>query len=236
MNRTAPSPHHQAVTWSTKRGWLLPTGLILLSFIPVLAGGLRVGQLSGGAQITADNARFFADPVPVLVHITGASTYCVLGAFQFAVGLRRRWPRWHRVAGRILIPAGLAAALSGLWMTLFYPRPADVGTLLTGFRLVFGSAMVASIVLGFAAIRRRDVARHRAWMTRAYAIGVGAGTQALTQLPLILLVGPLNQLSKALMMLGAWLLNLAVAEWAIRRGPRRTAAPTPEPVTATAPA
>ena len=56
-------------------------------------------------------------------------------------------------------------------MTLFYPRPAGDGELLTGMRLVFGSAMVASIVLGFAAVRRRDIARHRAWMIRGYAIG-----------------------------------------------------------------
>ena len=32
-------------------------------------------------------------------------------------------------------------------------------------------AMVASIVLGFAAIRRREVARHRAWMIRASVLG-----------------------------------------------------------------
>ena len=41
--------------------------------------------------------------------------------------------------------------------------------------------MAASIVLGFTAIRRGDVARHRAWMTRAYALALGAGTQVFTQ-------------------------------------------------------
>ena len=47
-------------------------------------------------------------------------------------------------------------------MTLFYPWPKGDGELLYGLRLLFGSAMVVSIVLGFAAIRRRDVPRHRA--------------------------------------------------------------------------
>ncbi len=217
---------------STKPGWLVPAALIMLSAIPVAAGALRVAQLAGGAGITPDNARFFAVPLPVVLHILGASVYCLLGAFQFVPGFRRRRPGWHRLAGRLLAPCGLAAALSGLWMTLFYPRPDDVGDLLTGFRLVFGSAMVASLGLGFsamvaslglgfAAIRRGDVARHRAWMTRGYAIGLGAGTQALTQLPWILAVGPLGTLSKALMMLAAWVINLAVAEWVIRRRPTR---------------
>ena len=41
--------------------------------------------------------------------------------------------------------------------------------------------MAAAIVLGFTAIRRRDIAAHRAWMIRAYALGLGAGTQAFTE-------------------------------------------------------
>jgi len=39
---------------------------------------------------------------------------------------------------------------------------------------------VPFFIFGFIAIRRGDMIRHRAWMTRAYAIGLGAGTQALT--------------------------------------------------------
>ena len=33
--------------------------------------------------------------------------------------------------------------------------------------------MAASIILGLAAIRRRDIDRHRTWMTRAYALALG---------------------------------------------------------------
>ena len=40
--------------------------------------------------------------------------------------------------------------------------------------------MGVSIILGLAAIRRRDIVTHRAWMTRAYALALGAGTQAFT--------------------------------------------------------
>jgi uncharacterized membrane protein len=211
-------------TSPAKRQWLTPTALIVLSLIPVAAGSARLTQLAAGAEVTVGNARFFATPLPVVVHIIGASLYCMVGAFQFVPGIRRRAPGWHRVAGRLLVVSGLAAALSGLWMALFYPRPDDVGTLLEGIRLVFGSAMAVSIVLGFAAIRRGDIARHRAWMMRGYAIGVAAGTQALTQAPWLLAVGPFDKLGKALMMLAAWMINLAVAEWFIRRrlaGPAR---------------
>lgn len=203
---------------------LLPAGLIALSLVPVVAGASRLAELASGAEVTPDNARFFAVPLPVIIHIIGASIYCVLGAFQFSSGFRRRKPGWHRVAGRILVPCGLAAALSGLWMSLFYPRLPSDGIYLVGLRLVFGTAMAVSIVLAFMAIRRRKIVQHKAWMIRAYAIGQGAGTQVFTHLPLFVLVGTPTELPRTLAMAAGWLINVAVAEWIIRR--RRVSAPT----------
>lgn len=104
-------------------------------------------------------------------------------------------------------------------MTRFYPRAWNDGVLLDGLRLAFGWAMAASIVLGLVAIRKRDVVRHRAWIMRAYAIGMGAGTQAVVHLPWFLVAGVPGELARALLMGAGWAINLAVAEWIIRRGP-----------------
>ncbi|MGV8841110.1 MAG: DUF2306 domain-containing protein [Bauldia sp.] len=206
---------------SARRDWLVPAGLIALSAIPIVAGMFRMAELAEGGPVTPENARFFAATLPVALHIASVTLYCILGAFQFHPGLRRRRPRWHRVAGRILVPAGLAAGVSGIWMALTYAIvPADT-VLLHAFRLFFGVLMVVSIALGFAAILRRDIPRHEAWMRRGYAVGLGAGTQALVQAPLTVLVGDLAGTGLALAMGGSWLLNLAVAEWLIRRRPRR---------------
>jgi hypothetical protein len=49
--------------------------------------------------------------------------------------------------------------------TQFYPR-APSWELAYAFQLAFGSGMAASIILGFDAIRRGDVAYHRACMAR----------------------------------------------------------------------
>lgn len=195
----------------------LVIALLLLSTIPLIAGVYRLVMLAGGGEITPDNARFFASPTPVVLHIVSVSVFAILGPFQFVPGFRGRKPGWHRAAGRILVLCGLVAGLSGLWMTLFYSRQPGTGDLLYGLRLLFGSAMVAAIVLGVGAIRRGDVIRHRAWMIRGYAIGLGAGTQAFTQMAWILIVGPTTELSGALMMGAGWGINLAVSEWAIRR-------------------
>ena len=203
--------------------WLIIAGLLLLGFIPVVSGAFRLNQLAGGAEITPANARFFASPLPVVIHIVGASLYAILGAFQFATSIRRRWPVWHRWAGRLLVVCGLLVGSSALWMTLFYPLPVIDGDFLKAQRLLFGSGMIGSIVFAFVAIRRGNVKQHRAWMMRAYAIGMAAGTQALTLMVGELIAGKPNELSRALLMGAAWVINLAVAEWSIRKRPVRSA-------------
>ncbi|PDP85625.1 hypothetical protein CQJ94_21490 [Glycomyces fuscus] len=185
----------------------------------MIAGGVRLGELAAGAEVTPANARFFASPLPVVLHIVSSVVYCVLGAFQFAPRFRRRRTGWHRAAGRLLVPLGLVSALSGLWMTLFYALPESDSGLLTVIRVVFGAAMALSVVLGFVAVRRGDIARHRAWMIRGYAIGQGAGTQVLTHLPWTLALGAPGEFSRAMLMGAGWVVNVAVAEWLIRRRP-----------------
>lgn len=72
-----------SVLRGAKSGWLVPAGLLALSIFPVAAGTLRMIQLGAGAAITADTARFFAAPLPVVLDILGSVIYCVPGAFQF---------------------------------------------------------------------------------------------------------------------------------------------------------
>jgi len=188
---------------------------VVLSVVPVVAGSLRLLEVGGGSQLLPTNPRIDAFPAPVVVHIVAAVLYVLLGAFQFSARLRRRRPGWHRTAGRVLVGAGLVVAVSALWLTLAYPG-APGGDLLWAIRLLVGSAMAAGIVLGFTAIRRRDIAAHRAWMIRAYALAVGAGTQVFTQSVGEAVFGT-SELSTALSVSSGWVLNAAVAEWVIRR-------------------
>ena len=219
---TIPTPARPARTRrSTRSARWVPFALVALVVIPAVFGALRLIELAGGPDLMPANPRMTASPLPVVVHIISAVAYAVLGAFQFSAALRRRHPGWHRAAGRVLVVLGLAVAFSGLWMTLLYPRQPGTGELAFVFRLAFGSGMAASIVLGLAAIRRRNIARHRAWMTRAYALALGAGTQVLTQGVGTAAFGT-SELTTDLMLGAGWVINLVVAERAIRRhGPRR---------------
>ena len=71
---------------SPRPSWKLLSSLLMLSFVPVVAGVVRLSSLAGGANgsgSTPENARFMAMPAPVVLHIVSATLFCLLGAFQF---------------------------------------------------------------------------------------------------------------------------------------------------------
>ncbi len=201
-----------------KSEWRIPVGLLAISFIPMVAGALRVGQLAVGTDITPENARFVAATIPVVLHIIGGSLFSLLGAFQFSATLRQRSPQWHKVSGRVVAVSGVVVALSGIWMTLMYPIPVALqGGLLFAVRLLVGAAMLMAIVLAVTAAMHRDIAKHRAWMIRGYALAQGAGMQVVVLLPWMIIVGTPSTLLRDVLMSLAWLINLAVAEMIIKK-------------------
>jgi uncharacterized membrane protein len=203
-----------------KPSWPVPAALVTLSAIPLTAGTLRLIQLAGGPAVMPTDDRFSGFPAALVMHIVGAAGYALVGAFQFGPQFRRQHLDWHRRAGRVVAVAGLMVAGLALWLTLGYAPQPGTGELLFFLPVVVGSAMVGCLVLGFTAVRRRGIAAHRAWMIRAYAIGLGAGTQVFTQGigDAVLGTGELRgDLAKG----AGWVINLAVAEWAIRRPAHR---------------
>lgn len=213
MNSHTPTAHRPT---GDLVGWPVPAALTMLSAVPLIAGAFRLVQLADGPQVIPADDRFAGSPAALIVHIIGASLYALVGVLQFVPRFRRRHLTWHRRAGRFLAVAGLLVAGSALWMTSLYPQKPGTGDLLYVLRLVFASAMAACLLLGFTAIRRHDIAAHRAWMIRAYAIGLAAGMQAFTEGigGAILGAGELRgDLAKG----AGWAINLAIAEYVIRR-------------------
>ncbi|WP_295574834.1 DUF2306 domain-containing protein [uncultured Microbacterium sp.] len=192
---------------------LLPAALIVFGLIPLIANGLRRAAQATGAAGTAPGEGSGMS-LPVLLHVIGATVFVVLGALQFSVRLRRRRPEWHRTAGRLAILAALLAVVSGIWLA--FEARSSAGALLFTLRLLAASALALFVALGFRAIRHRRLPRHRAWMIRAYAIGLGAATQVFTLGFGQELFGR-GELAVALLNGAGWAINLVVAEWAIRR-------------------
>jgi hypothetical protein len=201
-------------------GWLLPAGLIAFGLVPILANALRRVALAVGTAGSSGEGGGM--PLPVILHVVGATVFVVLGALQFSAGLRRRRPSWHRIAGRVAILAALLAASSGLWLA--FATLSDSSPLLFLFRLSAAAGLALCITFGFRAIRQRRLPQHRAWMIRAFAIGLGAATQVFT-LGFGERIFGKSELGVALLNGAGWAINLAVAEWLIRRTPRRVPRP-----------
>ena len=57
--------------------WRVPAALVALGTIPVIAGSLRLVDLSTGSAVLPPNARFSASPLPVVIHIVCAQWWPV---------------------------------------------------------------------------------------------------------------------------------------------------------------
>lgn len=199
------------------KAFRVPLALVLLSLVPMVAGVARLVGVATDA-VKPEDVRFAAAPHATFFHVISATLYAVLGSFQFSAEVLRRWPRWHRGAGRVLVVAGLVTALTGMWMAATWDIPATMqGAPILVTRLAVGAVMVLSLTLGVRAILRRDVAAHEAWMIRAWALGQGAGAQVLLLGVPAIFVGQLVGTPRDVLMVAAWVLNLVLAEVLIRR-------------------
>ena len=193
----------------------LVLALAFCTFIPVMTAVVSVVQIPLGA-LPEDSRRLAAVPVAFFFHALAGVLFGVLGPLQFVRALRLRIGTLHRLAGRVFVLAGAGLALSGLALLL---QVESIATgLLDAARGVFGLALFASLVLGVAAARAHDMLRHRAWMIRAYAIGMGTGPVALVMFPIYLITGePPTGLASDIVVVGMWLLSIAMGEWVVRR-------------------
>lgn len=200
--------------------WRTPLLLLLLGFVPILASVDRAVTFGSGT------ARFASNPVPIVVHAWAGVLFALLGALQFSSELRRRWPRWHRGAGVVSSLATLALALTGVWMVVGTDIPPSLqGPVLAAVRLLVAALTVFAVLRGWLAAVQHDFVTHQSWMTRAWALGLGAGTQVVVMLPLALAGRPPLGLPRDLAMTAAWVINWVVAEWLLRRTGVPRAAP-----------
>ncbi|MEE4190460.1 MAG: DUF2306 domain-containing protein [Halieaceae bacterium] len=193
--------------------------LFVYSLVPVLGGLLRAVELSAGFHFLPPNPRAQAFPLSVVAHTLASAIFCLGGAVQLMPGIRHSRPILHQRLGRVVLPAGLVVAATGMWMTLSFNFPVELqGTALCATRLAVSCMMLVLLYRAVAALRRRDYHCHGAQLLRAYALGLGASTQAVLGLAWMLLfraelLGP----ARDAMMLLAWVANALVAEYLIRR-------------------
>jgi uncharacterized membrane protein YsdA (DUF1294 family) len=75
--------------------------------------------------------------------------------------------------GRVVLVSGLVTGVTALAMTT---RMAIGGATERAATTLFGVIFLVALGQAFVSIRRRDVARHREWMIRAFVLGLAVAT------------------------------------------------------------
>jgi uncharacterized membrane protein len=108
----------------------------------------------------------------LVVHLVAAVILVVGGAMQFIPQLRERFPRFHRLTGRVYVTTAVATALAGLYLTWIRGTRGDLPQFI-------GGTMNAILIIVCACSALRSAltgrfAAHRHWVLRLFMVVSGA--------------------------------------------------------------
>ncbi len=148
-------------------------------------------------------------------HVFTAILTLIAGFTQFSTFLQRRYPRVHRLSGwiyalNVLLVAGPSGLIIGLYANGGWSSQLAF-CLLAVLWMVFTAMAIWSV-------RRGDVAAHRRWMIRSFALTLSAITLRAWKFVLVAAFEPRPMEVYRIVAWLGWVLNLVVAEWWIRKG------------------
>ena len=197
----------QTIGWP-KIGWVVMAALALASGFWGIYVAVAHDSIPGN-----DWSRMFGIPAIGLAHTIGGGVASIIGPFQFLGSVRRRYRALHVWLGRSYL---LAVGLSGLAGLYLSPGSLAANT----FGVAFVALALAWLYTGwqaYATIRRGDVAAHRRWMIRNFALTYAAVTLRI-EMPLLVFAGMDPILALNVVGWTCWIPNLIAVEWWLGRG------------------
>lgn len=167
-------------------------------------------------EIPASSANLNENPRWTLLHMAPGALLLLFAPLQFSRRLRSRRPAVHRWSGRVLLTLAAASGVAGMYLGAARPYGGAGESAAT---TLFGAFFLFAATRGYLAIRRRDLARHREWMIRMFAIAIGISVIRVVGMASAMLVGTegIHPTGFALSLWLGWILALGVAELWIRR-------------------
>lgn len=206
---------------------LIGAELVIVVMFIVARLTVDIPHLRAGAVPDEPFSRnYVAHPWPAYLHIVPGLVYLLGAPFQLSARFRRGHLTLHRRMGRVLIAVGAFSVVLALFIGISHPFGGWVEGTAT---VVFGLWFLTCLGLALAAVRRRNIANHRRWMIRAFAVGIGIATIRVwvgifLALHHALTSAPPNGPQASTFGLAFWLgfaVNVAVGEWWLRRGSPR---------------
>jgi hypothetical protein len=157
-----------------RRFWI---ALVILCAIGTAAATRRIVALgsappAGSSEFAGLEARFADKASTTLLHIVPSLLFVLLVPLQFVSSLRRRYRRFHRWTGRLIMGLGLAIGISALWLSAH-----PVGGVVEGTAtMFFGSLFLLSLGKACWHIRNGRIELHRECVIRMVATALGVAT------------------------------------------------------------
>ncbi|WP_420013893.1 DUF2306 domain-containing protein [Tateyamaria sp.] len=153
---------------------LLGLGLLLLAVQEFSWHAMWRGLygLGGDAATQGRLVGTATSDLAIFGHMLAGGVVTILAVVQWAGPLRRRWPRLHRISGRILAPLALLTALGGL---IYIALRGTIGgpVMSVGFAF-YGLLMALAAVQTIRNALARDYHRHRRWGLRLIVLALGS--------------------------------------------------------------
>lgn len=217
MSAPALTIERSNISWAWATLWTL----MLLGAI-FAAGNAVMFMTTPGHGSPEIQSRFFAAALAGWAHTMGGALAALLGPFQLLPVLRRQWRRVHVWLGRIYLVAVLCGALGGL----YFAPSSEAGPIGTAGFTLLALAWIHTAVRAYTSVRARNIAAHRRWMIRNYALTFAAAT---LRVELILLMASGVAFLTALQIVAwlCWVPNWLVVEAWIRRRREASSADLP---------
>ncbi|MEE2908001.1 MAG: DUF2306 domain-containing protein [Planctomycetota bacterium] len=146
------------------------------------------------------------------IHIGCGVIALLFGLLQFHAGFRRRWTLWHRRLGLVYLVMVIASGVAGFILSF----SSATGVISDwGFRLL-SIFWIATTVIAYWRIMNRDIAHHREWMVRSYALTLAAVTLRLELTVGLMVTNGAFDVVYPIIAYACWIPNLLVAEVWIR--------------------
>jgi uncharacterized membrane protein len=159
-------------------GWVL-VGLQSLVAVNLVLGHYgtsgplqdRILELLAGAEYTSIQFPKYAQhPSVSFMHFVPGLAFVFLGPLQFIPSLRARRPRLHRAIGYAFIAVTATLSASGLLIAFGFPYVPFAEAVPTAF---YSTITAVGLVMAIVRIRQRRIQKHREWMLRVFAMGLG---------------------------------------------------------------
>jgi hypothetical protein len=191
---------------------LLTSGAAILRLVIIARPDARAIATSAELADTTKrfDERYNRHPVMGALHVAPALLFMAAAPLQFSKRIRARWICFHRWSGRILLAAGIGSIIVGL--ALVPALPLFGGRNAAAAVYFFGPIFLFCAGKAWYHVRRREIALHREWVIRTFAIALGASTDRVMLLLLFALThASMEELFGISLWLG-WSINLVIAE------------------------